>query len=126
MARSLILAPATPTRSRTPPVALNAATGWITDPAGVVEVFPLIPPLMPASSTPAGILSGAPVSQSPGPSSTLPPAPAPPRAALIAAVSVAPVMSPEGLSVVVDGIVPPCGPVSAGFAGRPGRAGAAH
>jgi len=40
-------------------------------------------------------------------------------------VSVAPVVSPEGLRVVVDGTGPPWGSVRAAFADRPGRAGAA-
>jgi len=49
-------------------------------------------------------LSGPLVNQSPGPSSTLPPAPTAASAALTAAVSAAPVWSPDGVSVAVDGI----------------------
>jgi hypothetical protein len=85
----------------------KAATGWMTDPAGAFEVAPLIPPLMPASSAPEGTFSGASVYQSPGPSSTFPPAPTPFKAVLIAAVSAAPEVSPEGASTALDGIVPP-------------------
>src|ERR1043166_7979703 len=86
------------------------ARSLIRTPAGARAVGPLIAPLMPASSTPARTASGALVYQLPGPSSTLPPAPALPRAVLTAAVSVAPVVSPEGIRAMLDGIVPPFRP----------------
>src|ERR1044071_6049482 len=104
-ARSRIRAPTTPAaRAMTPPVTLKAGTGGKTVPAGVVADLPLIPPLTPVSSTPVGTFSGPLVNQSPGPSSTLPPAPTSASAVLTAAVSAAPVWSPDGLSVAVDGI----------------------
>src|SRR5690348_15053119 len=106
MARSRIRTPVTADRSRTPGP-LKSATGWITDPVGDIDVAPLIPPLMPASSVPPGMSSGALVYQSPGSSSTLPPAPTPPSAVLIAAVSAAPVLSVDGVRTMVDATEPP-------------------
>src|SRR6266516_4298870 len=106
MASSLIRTPETAGRLRTPGP-LNPATGWITEPAGDIDVCPLIPLLMPASSVPSGMSSGASVYQSPGPSRTLPPPPTLPSAVLIAAVSVAPVLSVDGMRTMVDAMEPP-------------------
>src|SRR5215470_16239690 len=106
MARSLIRTPETADRLRTPGPP-KSATGWITEPVGDIDVAPLIPPLMPASSVPSGMSSGASVYQSPGPSRTLPPPPTLASAVLTAAVSVAPVLSVDGMTTMVDAIEPP-------------------
>src|SRR5262245_38732672 len=109
MASSLSRTPETADRLSTPGP-LKSATGWTTEPVGAIDVCPLIPLLIPASSVPSGISSGASVYQSPGPSRTLPPPPTLASAVLIAEVSVAPVVSAGGMRTMVDAMVEAIGP----------------
>ena len=70
----------------------------MTVPAGVVALLPLVPPFTPASSLPGPGVSGAFTYQLPGPSWTLISRSAAENSRLMAALSVAPVVSPDGVT----------------------------
>jgi len=85
----------------------NPAIGWITVPSGCIDVTPLTAPPSPASRCPEPTAIGALVNQCPAARRTAVEATFGSSAALIAAVSVAPDWSPEGVSTV--GKCPPGG-----------------
>ena len=106
IARSRARQPWLPSAKSITPEPLNPAAGWMTVPAGPVEVPPFTPPLTPASSLPLPGVSGRSVNQWPRPSWTLMSSSPGLNALLIAARSVAPLVLPEGKSWTIAGMRP--------------------